>query len=126
MDSILYIRKGTAIVPDNSNKSRYRVVSCDEDELRRAYYFGVPIYRELDGKLLNAKFERKDGYSVLYGSNSEIEFGDYITMKSKMGECQLSMPPGYVHRSDHIIGYRNTEVYPTTNGFACKIKLHIQ
>lgn len=126
MDKVLYLRKGRPIVPDRSNQNRYRIVSCDEYGLRRAYYFGVPIYRETDGKLLNSKFQKNDGYSVLNGSNAKIVLGDRITMKNKMGECYLSMPPGYVHRNDQVIGYRNVEVYPTTNGIACKIKLHTQ
>ena len=119
------IRGGRALVPDRSNRNRYRIVSLERDGSRSAYYFGVPIYNDTSKKLLTLSFqEDAEGYH-LDGSNSSITLKDgSILLQNKYGSCSILMPYVPTLNGEKAISYAGAQIYPTTNGIAIKADLN--
>ena len=113
------IRQGIQFSVDLSNANRYRVVALEKDGSKTAYYFAVPIYGN-DQKLLDLRFHIGNGISYMAGSNAKLTLGDTILMENNESACRVLMLNGYIHKDDYCVLYDGLEVYPTTNGIACK------
>lgn len=127
MDSILKeiykIRSGREFIIDRSNCNRYRVVTREEKGVKKAYYFGVPIYNETTRKLLDMKFQKQKENYFLLGSNSNIVLGDSISFENRYGSFCIHMSEHYSLKNEKCIVYNDAEIYPTTNGVAFKVEL---
>lgn len=119
MREIERIREGRNFCVDLSNTNRYRVVASEEDGSKTAYYFAVPIYGK-DRKLLDLKFHKGKENSYMIGSSCSITLADTILMENNESACRLYVSSGYMHGDDHCVLYDGMEVYPGTNGIACK------
>ena len=124
LGEIYKLRKKEPLVVDRSNKSRYRLVSHEENGSKTAYYFSVPIYNERDRKLLNLEFQNHGHSAALLGSNANIVLGSLLLIENCQDSCQLSMPNGYHFKDEHCVCYQGAEVFPTTNGVAIQVDLN--
>lgn len=123
-NTIENLRNGEEITIDKSNSNRYRFVCVEGNGSKTAYYFGVPIYSEKTRRMLDMRFVKNERGCSLMGSNSSIAIGENILMENDRGSCRIIMPGGYNYRNEKCVTYYGVEVYPTTNGIACKAKLN--
>ena len=143
---IITIRQGRPVIPDRSNTNRYCVVTYERDGSRTAYCFGVPVYSDKTGRLVNLNFEEKGNIFYTYGSSSDITAGEdspkngeglaldtlsshpsvpdsantkgmgTITLKNCMGYCRALFLENSFKKYGRGIRSGSTEIYPTLNG----------
>lgn len=119
-EEIYTLRNGRTFEIDQTNSNRYRLVALEADGTKTAYYFGVPIYNVHTRKILDLKFYKDEKGSRMIGSNADINIGESIRLENKNDFCNITMPEGYAHRNERCVAYNGAEIYPTTNGIACR------
>ena len=99
------------------------MVAFENNGYKTAYYFGVPIYNNKSRRLLDLKFSKNGNTSYLIGSNALIEVTDTIDIKNQLGACRVSLPGKYIFKNEHCIAGQKADLFPTTNGIACKVRI---
>ena len=93
LETIRALRNGKGYTIDRTNRNRYRVVLCEGDSSKTAYYFSVPIYQEASGQVVPLQFVRSEHTYLLKGSNSSVSVSqEGIKLEGKTGSvvCDLS------------------------------------
>ncbi len=120
VNEIMKLRDGKPIVVDRQNRNRYRLVACEEDGSKTAYYFSTPIYNRASRKLMDVKFytNGKDIYTT--GSDAQIRISQDIVLENEVGTCVVDIGQKPMLVSDREARVNNTTVTPTINGVALK------
>ena len=123
LDTLRAIRQDAPLSLDLSNSNRYRLLVKESDGSITAYYFAIPIYRRSDRKLLDLRFEHKDGADCFVGYNTRLTVtDDGVTLQNREGRCRLALPNRKRQQSDDTrIALDGAELYPTANGIACRV-----
>lgn len=115
------LRKGSPIIVDYHNSNRYRLVVQENNGTKTAYYFSCPIYNTKTRKVVDLKFHRNDGAIYCVGSNANITFSNCIRMENIEGYASISLENKISFISENELASGNHSIYPTVNGFLCKI-----
>ena len=123
LSEIAKIRGSNTLILDKSNANRYRVVVCENNGSKTAYYFSSPIY-DVSGRLLELTYDNRSDISYLRGSNSMIKIDRSIILENDKIVCEVNLPQdNIVQKNINCITYQNVIVYPTTNGLAFVVNL---
>ena len=124
VNEILKIRNGKPFLVDRQNRNRYRVVACEEDGSKTAYYFSTPIYNRVSRKLVDIRFRTngKDIYAT--GSDAEIRISKDIVLENEVGKCFVNIGQKPMLISDREASVNNATVMPTINGVALKFDVN--
>lgn len=142
---ITAIRHGAPVMPDRSNSNRYCVITYEEDGTKTAYCFGVPVYSDKTGKLVNLSFKEKDNIFYTYGSSATVtadkggkqcdknhisgmrfpnsfpagsadKNSGTVTLENCLGYCRALFPENSFKKYGRGIKSESIEIYPTLNG----------
>ena len=125
LGEISKLRKGVPIIIDYHNSNRYRLVVCENNGSKTAYYFSTPIYNRRSRKMIDMKFQANIGTIFSIGSNTNITLSKNILMENAEGSCSIELPQKCNLISPHEVQCANMVLIPTTNGVAFKCALKI-
>ncbi len=120
LKEIYELRNRNPISIDRQNTNRYRVVICEDDGSKTAYYFSCPIYNLDTGRAISMKFQKLNNEIIYYGSNGKIVCSDKIELSNSNGKCEIMFPHAPKWKSDGELSCDDASFYCTTNGILCK------
>jgi len=123
LNEIRMLRKNGNLNINRKNSNRYRLLVHEEDASNTAYYFSTPIYGLKSRKLIDLRFRKDKDMYFAEGSNTNITVsGNEIIFKNSEGTLIVSWGAQqyFLHNRNLISDI--TEVYPTLNGVAVKVK----
>lgn len=120
VNEIMKLRNGKPIVVDRQNRNRYRLVACEEDGSKTAYYFSTPIYNRASRKLVDVKFHTNGKNIYATGSDAQIRISQDIALENEVGTCVVDIGQKPIFVSDRGARINNATVMPTANGVALK------
>ena len=106
---------------DESNSNRYRIVAREDENLRTAYCFNVPIYNKSNRTLLTPAFRKSGSAYSFLGSNAQITVGKEIVMTNEDGTARIVCSSGEFCTERRHMNGASIYVQPTLNGILLKI-----
>ncbi len=120
INEITKLRSGVPIVIDHHNSNRYRIVVCEKDGTRTAYYFSTPIYNCTTRKLVDMKFVKKGDLICATGSNANISVDRYLSLSNTEGTVSVKLPQMPIQISSQELQSGPCTIIPTANGVLVK------
>lgn len=120
LEEIRNLRNNEPFEIDFNNSNRYRIVVCEADGSRTAYYFSSPIYNFENKKLVDIKFHRTNDVICVLGSNANIQISKNILLKNLDGFCCIELEDKPEFISNKRVKSGKYLLEPTLNGIVIK------